>query len=190
METENTHKEISEKGDVTPVIPAKIPCSGRLGDRRRKMVLVIAMIGLMSFVSPLIKTDSPVRGRTQWSPLQVAIDLYRGTLPDCQSYSELCEPPKTKQVWMTLEVAIGFGTACAALFAIVVAALFLPRAEFVGVSAGLAALLVAKDGQYGFDDLQAFFGSHHHAHGGTLELALVGIFGLLIWISVTKALDY
>jgi hypothetical protein len=189
METENAHNEVSQLSDLSSPIPAKIPRSGRLGGRRRKMVLVIAMIGLTSFASPLIRTDSPVLGRTQWSPLQVVIDLHKGTLPDCQSYSELCEPPNTKLVYMTLDVTLGFGTAYAALLAIVVAALLLPRAEFVGASAGLAALLILKDGQYGFDDLQAFFGSHHHAHGRALELALVGIFGLLIWISATKALD-
>jgi hypothetical protein len=176
--------------DPAPETPAKVR-RGVLGKRRRSMVLILTMIGIASFVSPLIRTDSQVLGRTRWSPLQIVIQLHRGTLPDCRSYlSTLCEDnPRAKLVFMTLDAVAGFGTGYAMLLAIVMIVVLFPRAELVGAAAVIGAIAVGKNGQYGYDDLQDFFGGGHHAHGRALELALVGIFVLMIWIAVTKALD-
>jgi len=186
---EGRDREGSPPSDLPPDVPRKILRRGVLGRRRRYMVLIVSMIGLSSFLSPLIRADSEVLGRTRWSPLLIVIELHNGSLPDCRgNYSSLCDVPRTKLVFMTLDATLGFGTAYAVLLAIVLAALLFPRAELIGAAGVIGAGMVLKDGQYGFDDLQDFLG--HHAHGGALELGIVGILLLLIWISVTKALDY
>jgi hypothetical protein len=41
----------------------------------------VLIIGLLSFIEPLIITDPPVMGHARWSPLDIARGLYDGKLP-------------------------------------------------------------------------------------------------------------
>lgn len=193
---ERTESEQPPLGDI-PALPAIEPSrSGWLGRRRRMMVLVVAAIGLTTLFAPLIRTDSPVLGRTQWSPLQIAIDLEEGTLPPCSGGTfSTCADPRTRAVFLILDAVLGFGSMYALLFLIAAAALVFPRRNLVGMAAmlGMAPLYVEAR-RHNYPGVQDFlYGDPFagpRAHAGALELIFLGVFALLLWIAVTKALDY
>jgi hypothetical protein len=188
-EVHREYGDIPTLDDVPPDLPARNSRSGGLGRRRRRMVLIVTFIGLASFASPLIKTDSPVLDRGRWSPLEVAIGVHNGSLP---VHREL----QGSGVELGLDQIFGCAPAYILLLAIAGAALVFPRADLVGVAAVLGALAAAEDGRLRYTDLQDFIYGEpyafagHAVYAGALELVLLGVFGLLLWISVTKALDY
>jgi hypothetical protein len=191
MEPED-HREygdIPTLDDIPPDLPTRISRSGGLGRRRRRMVLVVTFIGLASFASPLIRTDSPVLDRGRWSPLEVAIGVHNGTLPVHREF-------QWSGVELGLDLIFGCATSYILLVAIGAATVLFPRADFVGAAAVLGALAAAEDGRLRYADLQDFIYGESYAfarnavHAGALELVLLAVFGLLLWISVTQALDY
>lgn len=52
-----------------------------LGRRRRQLASLVIAIGLYTFFVPLVTIDPPVLGRTQWSALNIASEIYRRKLP-------------------------------------------------------------------------------------------------------------
>jgi hypothetical protein len=161
------------------------------------MVLIITMIGFASFVSPFVRTDSAVLGRTQWSPLQIVIELHKGTLPVCSSDAfSACDDPRSRFVDECLDAVLGCGAAYALLCAIAAAALLFPRANFIVLVAALGIIPVCGEAKSRYADLQGliygapFPFAGRYVHAGVLCLILAGVFGLLIWIAVTQALDF
>jgi hypothetical protein len=53
----------------------------RLDTRRRVQAFLVILIGLATFVAPLISTDPPVLGQTKWSPLGILLHGLTGVLP-------------------------------------------------------------------------------------------------------------
>jgi hypothetical protein len=191
MEPEDSRKygDIPALDDIPPDLPDGIRRSGKLGRRRRGMVLIVTLIGLASFASPLIRTESPVLGRTRWSPLAVAVGVCEGALP-------FRSDPQSRVVLLGIDAVLGLTVAYPLLLAIGLAALVFPRAGFVGMAAALGAVALLSEGRLRYYDLQGFLygepwaSAAHAVHAGTLVLVLLGVFGLLLWISATKALDY
>jgi|SRR5208283_4701775 len=181
--------------DIPPQMPCQALHPGRLGKRRQRIVLFLTMIGLASFVSPLIRTDTQVLGRTRWSPLQIAVELHKGTLPGCYLKDhELCDDPGEKIVELAFNAVFGAGTAYAMLVAIAASALLFPWSKFVSGASVIGAIATAVVQRRGNDsDLQYFICSGTsvcHVHNGAFVLVLLLVFGLLIWIAATKQLDY
>lgn len=187
----------SALGDETTLPAIKPSRPGWLGRRRRTMVLVLSAIGLATFFSPLIKTDSSVAGRTRWSPMQIAPPVMQGTLPVCSdSGFTVCDDPRTRDVFLVLDTVLGCASAYALLLVIAAAALLFPRADFVGTAAALGIVALYAEARSHYMDLRDFIRAAspntagYRVYAGTLDLVLVAVLGLLIWIAVTKALDY
>jgi hypothetical protein len=192
MEPEDSREygDIPTLNGVPPDSPERIFRSGGLGRRRRMMVLIVALIGLASFASPLIRTDSPVLDRVRWSPLEIASEVYEGALP-------VRSDPQSRAVFLAVDVILGFGAVYLLLLLIGVAAVLFPREGLVGTAAALGGIAILCDGRrVRYYDLQDFiYGESyafagHAVHAGALALVLLGVLGLLLWISATKALDY
>lgn len=98
-------------------------------------------------------------------------------------------------VFLVLDAVLGFGSMYALLFLIAAATLVFPRTNLVGMAAmlGMAPLYVEAR-RRNFPGVQDFFYGDSFAaprvHAGALELIFLGVFGLLLWIAATKALDY
>ena len=162
----------------------------RMGWRRRQMALIVTLIGLATFVTPLISTDSEVLGQTHWSPLQVISSLNAGTLPISQRM------PQVLAVDLCIDFLTGVGVVYFLLGLVAAAIVFLPSARFVGAAAVTGAAVVLGDAQFHYHDLQDLlysaprsFASGHQVHAETNGLILLGVLGLLVWIAATKELD-
>jgi hypothetical protein len=162
----------------------------RMGWRSRQTALILTLIGLATFVTPLIWTDSEILGRTRWSPLDVVSGLYAGTLPIAHGMS------REVSAFLVIDFFLGLGVVYFLLCLVAAAIVFLPSTRFVGTAAGIGALVVLKDAQYEYGDLQdAIYGapssfvSGHQVHAGTNCMVLLIVLGLLVWIAATKELD-
>jgi hypothetical protein len=172
--------------------------------RRRLMVLVVAFLGLLTFVSPLIKTNPAVLGQTRWSPMQIATGLREGALP-------VYRLPGSGPVGVQVDAVLGFWAIYILLLAIVMADLLLPRSQFVVIAAGLGLGAALGSIRVGFSNLErTIYGPYSSPLGSThpafvagnlvfygdgvnawaFVLILLGLFGLLIWIAKVEALDY
>jgi hypothetical protein len=164
----------------------------RMGWRRRRMALIVTLIGLATFVNPLVETDSEILGRTRWSALQVIFALQAGRLPIRHMMSG-------GLTFLGIDALFGFGAAYLLLSLIAAAIVFSPSARLVSgasVAGAFFANVVYRRARFGFSDFQdAIYGappaftSGHQAHVGTLCLILFGVFGLLVFIAVTEQLD-
>jgi hypothetical protein len=52
-----------------------------LGARRRQLASLVIVVGFRTFFIPLVTIDPPVLGRTRWSALNIAAEIYRRNLP-------------------------------------------------------------------------------------------------------------
>jgi hypothetical protein len=52
-----------------------------LGKRRKQLAFLVIAIGVCTFFVPLTDIDPPVLGRTQWSALNIASQIYQQKLP-------------------------------------------------------------------------------------------------------------
>lgn len=163
--------------------------SEKLSPRRRKMALFVALLGLSTFVSPMITTDTEILGHTRWSPLQIVLGLHAGRLP-------LPRWAPLSPVDLAIDVLFGLGTAYVLLTVVALAIAFFPFARFILYTASIGAAAILADGRNRFSDLQdltygvpAAFVSGHEVHGRTISLFLLGVLALIIWIAATKQLD-
>jgi hypothetical protein len=163
--------------------------STRMGLRRRRMALIVTLLGLATFVCPLVETDSEVLGRTRWSALQVILELHSGRLPIRHEMSP-------DYIFLGIDALLGFGTVYLLLSLIAAAIVFLPSARFVGSASLIGAAVVFGDAKYRYFDFQdgiygapSAFSSGHQVYAGIFCLILLGLLGLLAFIAATKQLD-
>jgi hypothetical protein len=52
-----------------------------LGPRTRRMAILLTLVGLATFVVPLVGTNPAVMGQPRWSPMQIIGGLMNGNLP-------------------------------------------------------------------------------------------------------------
>lgn len=163
--------------------------SEKLSPRRRKMALFVALLGLSTFASPMITTDSAIIGRTRWSPLQIILAVHAGTLP-------LPHWVPLSPANVAIDTFFGLGPVYVLLALITLAILFIPSPRLILSTAGIAAIGVLGEGRNRFRDLQELtygtlpdFVSGHEVHGRTISLFLLGVLALIIWIAATKQLD-
>ena len=205
MEPEFEFKDsgLLSQGDSPIPRPAKASSPGKLGKHRRQMVLIMAFIGLLTSISPLIKTDPEVLGRTQWSPFQIAVELHKGALP-------VYLVPGSKPIGLWMDALMGFGAVYVLLLVIASAALFFPRSRLVAVAAALGAgsalggikfrfscllrTIFGPQSWASYDGHSIFVYPDHVIYGNgvdalTFFLILLGVFGLLAWIAVETVFD-
>lgn len=163
--------------------------STRMGGRRRQAALIVTLIGLATFVTPLIETDSEVLGRMRWSPLQIIVALHAGTLP-------INRPMFPDPLAPAFDLLVGIGAVYFLLVLISAAIALFPSARFLGSASAIGAAVVLGNAQHRYFDLQeaiygepSAFTSGHQVHAGTNSLILLGVLGLLIFIAATKQLD-
>lgn len=168
----------------------KTTTPARLGWRRRQMALTVTLIGLGTFVTPLIGTDSEILGRTRWSPLQMILALGAGTLPIGHKTAGEFQPSTN------IEFFMGVGVVYVLLGLVAAAILFLPSVRFVRVSTTVGVGCVLAGAKNDFRFLQeaiygswSYFAQGPQVHAGTNCLILLGVLGVLFWIAETKELD-
>ncbi len=151
--------------------------------------MIVTLIGLATFVTPFVATDSEILGRSRWSPLQVILAVHAGTLPILHSLSP-------GLLVLGIDMFFGLGAVYFLLTLITAAIVFFPSARLVGASAAVGGAVVWGDAKYGYSDFQEAiygapraFASGHQVHAGTLCLILLGVLGLLVFIAATKQLD-
>jgi len=161
-----------------------------MGRQRRKAALIVTGLGLATFVSPLIWTDSEILGQTRWSPLQIVLALHAGTLPIA------ARPPRELAVSLGIDFLFGFGLVYLLLAIVAAAIVFLPSVRFIAGAAGTGAAIVLADAKFEFPDFQQMlygmpsaFASDHQVHAVSLFVILLGVEVLLLWIAATKQLD-
>jgi uncharacterized membrane protein YdcZ (DUF606 family) len=163
------------------------PPTAMLGPRRRFMAGLVTAIALLSFFVPMIRTDTPVLGRTHWSPCQVFAGYFDKTLPVFT-----WEDPQADHADRVMRAAFwifGYpGEYCGV--ALLLLAIFLyPRAKL----AGTLAVLVASDvygslKYYHFSSYQdGIYGrpaafAHATAHFGANALLLLIAMGLVLLV--------
>ncbi len=52
-----------------------------LGTERKRLALVVILVGLATFLLPMVILNPPLQGRAQWWPLHIAEAVYVGELP-------------------------------------------------------------------------------------------------------------
>lgn len=182
----DSHSSVPKDSDDSAVETVD---STRMGWRRRRMALIVTLLGLATFVFPLVETDTQVLGRTRWSALQVILELHAGRLPiRPEIYPD--------HIFLGIDALLGFGTVYFLLSLIAVAIVFLPSTRLVGFASAIGAAAILGDAQYRYFDFHdaiygasPAFSSGHQVHARTFSLILLGLLGLLAFIAGTKQLD-
>jgi hypothetical protein len=157
-----------------------------MGRQRRRVTLVVTLLGLFTFVMRLISTDPKVLGHTLWSPLQVVIAILSGRLP--------LQPVQPVGL-LGVDALLGCGIVYLLLIAIAVAILVFPSGKFVGTAAALGGAMLLGSLQFQYPDLQdAIYGAPRafasgHVNGGVFTLTLLGVLALLLWVATSSGLD-
>jgi hypothetical protein len=115
------------------------PPTAMLGPRRRFTAGLVTAIALLSFFVPMIRTDTPVLGRTHWSPCQVFAGYFDRTLPVYRwddPQADHADRMMTAAFWV-----FGYPGEYFGMTLLLLAIFFYPRAKLVGT----LAVLVASD---------------------------------------------
>ncbi len=155
------------------------------------MALFVTMIGLATFVSPLVETGSEVHEQTRWSPMQIILAIHAGALP-------LDHRMVRNDQLLSLGIDALFGVATVYLILILIAAMVAisPSERIVGsLAAGGAAMTLGEARWRYFDFQDAIYGAPsafagHQVHAGINCMVLLGVLLLLVFIVATRALDY
>jgi hypothetical protein len=165
-----------------------------LGARRRRMAMILTLIGLATFVNPLVSTDSEILGRTRWSPLQVVSAIRAGTLPVVSQLHQMSRGELG--VNLSIDFLSGFGVVYLLLGLIAAAIVFFPSTRFIGGTSALTAAMLLGIVRSHYEDLQdvlygapSSFVSGHQVHAGILCSILLGVQLLLGFIVATKQID-
>ncbi|HSY03490.1 MAG TPA: hypothetical protein VK819_15110 [Acidobacteriaceae bacterium] len=170
------------------------PALSRLGSRSRSMTLLLAVVGLVTFVVPLIGTNPTVMGQARWSPWDVVTGMLTGNLPaavllSAQGLHDLR--------WLAFVNTMLFGGIFVyiALATVLVVALGKAQRLVIGAAAGMG-LVAALIEMRGFTDIQlAILGGPPATVGGqqvqgmTLCVLMFAIMVLLLAIASWKELD-
>ncbi len=184
--TEPETSELDLRSPERVHAPARRPWPGMMGWPRRRLELIVTLLGLLTFAMRLVSTDPKVLGQTFWSPLQVVTGILSGRLP--------LQPVQPAGL-LSIDLLFGSGIVYLFLIAIAVAILFFPSVKFVGISAAVCCAVMVANVQFQYPDLQeAIFGAPRafasgHVNGGVFALTLLGVLALLLWVATSSGLD-
>ncbi len=170
------------------------PTPKRLGARSRQLTLVMVMVGIATFVAPLIGTVPSVSGRTYWSPYEIFMGVTGNSLPA----AVILNAEGTRDVhWLMLGNTVVFGAAFAyAMLATILVSVMGHASRRVVGSAAALGLLATLIEMRGFRDFQlAIFGGlpgsvgGQHVEGWTWSVVMFGVMALLLVIAAFRELD-
>jgi hypothetical protein len=170
------------------------PALSVLGSRSRPMTILLSLVGLVTFVVPLIGTNPTVMGQARWSPWQIVSGMMSGNLPaavllSAQGLRDLR--------WLALVNTMLFGGIFVyiALATVLVVALGKGQRLIVGAAAALG-MVAALIEMRGYTDMQlAILGGSPASVGGqqvqgmTLCVLMFAIMVLLLAIASWKEID-
>ena len=170
------------------------PTPKRLGARSRQLTLIMVMVGLCSFVAPLIVTEPPVSGRTYWSPYEIFMGVTGNSLPA----AVILNAEGTRELhWLMLANTSIFGAGFAyAMLAAILMSLMSHASRRVVACASAMGLVATLNEMRGFQDYQlAIFGGlpgsvgGQYVHGWTWSVVMFGVMALVLVISFFRELD-
>jgi len=181
-----------ERQKPVKIGPAVVP--NRLGPRRRQMTLLLTVVGLATFVVPLITSVPAVMGRAQWSPWEMFMGVTGNTLPaavilTAQGFHDVR--------WLIFVDSAMLGALFdyAMLAAVLVSAMGHASRRVIG-GAGALGVLGALVEMRGSQDFQlAIFGAMPDAVGGqhvramTWCVLMLAVMVLLLVVAVYTELD-
>jgi len=181
--------EAAEGGDAPEV------SSAMLGPRRQWMAGLVAAIALLSFFIPLVTTDTPVLGKTRWSPYRVFEGYVHKTLPillpsdPAQAHAQRV----FIAVWATFQP---YQVEYLGIAALLLAIVFFPQVKVVGGVAVLIAIDLLYSAWYydGFGFQEGIYGepesfAHAGVHSWTCVLFLLAATGLIVLIVSWRDLE-
>jgi hypothetical protein len=136
--------------------------TGRLSRRGKGIALTFIVIGLLTFLLPIIKFDPPVHGQPYWSDLDITLRLQATVHPETPLALLLFVP--FGLVYLTLFVAMGE----------VLLAPFRKALRWIS-SAGILFLVYPFGGLLGAIRLAAVFQSPRHGGSLTILWVVLGI---------------
>lgn len=171
-----------------------------LGPKRRSLALMVVVGGILTFFVPLVSTNPPVVGTTEWSPFSIVRQMYFGRLP--QPICETCGEP----IIRSLLALPPFVTIVYALMISALVALCFPAAPVALARMGLIGIVLSLDtymfrGGVNFvtkwEFEKTFYGdpqslapsSNGPVHYGWLTVAMFAVMGALVFIATHEDLD-
>jgi hypothetical protein len=170
------------------------PAPRNLGPRSRQMALVLTLVGLATFVAPLITTVPAVMGRAEWSPWEMFMGVTGNTLPAAvlltdQGFHDLH--------WLVFVDSLLLGALFdyALLAAVLVSVMGNASRKVVG-GVGALGILATLVEMRKFADFQlAIFGGMPWTVGGqhvravTWSVVMLAVMVLLLVVAVIKEFD-
>lgn len=151
------------------------------------MALLVALVGLTTFVVPLIGTDPPVIGQAYWSPLAIVQQTQAGVLPLGASIATAADLTARYED-LLFGFLFAYGMLAAAFLAIVIGA----SVRVIRWTAGLclgATLADLAFGNVAYQSALSAGGESLLVHAGAESAILVGATGLLLLIASLEELD-
>jgi hypothetical protein len=166
-----------------------------LGPRRRRILLIIIAAGILTFFIPLLTTDPAVLGRSHWSLFELAGHIYQGDLPFAFHWPiDLIKLPlETGIVYFLLLCLLG--------------ALYFPDLHrHLAAMAAAGILFTLGVWRYSGPDFElalyghssypwspftysSFFPAPRHVQFGELILALLAVYGFVLFVVVHEDLE-
>jgi hypothetical protein len=163
----------------------------RLGPRRRRMAALVVLIGMLTLVVPLVRTDQPVLGRTRWSPLNIVYGISAGTLP-VRKWGDPKVARSDRVMFWFASMSMGFLFEYGTLVVIAGAVIVFPLRNVIGLAAVLGAASVWGELQFEYQDFQeGIFAAVYtrQVHAGVHCLTMMGVMMLFLIIAAWKELD-
>ena len=153
------------------------------------MALLVALVGLTTFVVPLIGTDPPVLGQVYWSPLAIVQQTQLGVLPLSASTATVTAADLVLRYEdLLFGFLFAYGMLAAAFLAIVMGA----SVRLIRWTAGLCLAATLADLAFGHVAYQSALcagGDGLQVHAGAESAILAGVTVLLLVITSLEELD-
>lgn len=170
------------------------PTPKMLGPRSRQLALILTMVGLVTFVVPLITSVPAVMGRTEWSPWEMFMGVTGNTLPAAVI---LTDQGMHDVRWLIFvdTAMLGAMFDYAVLAAVLISVLGKASRKVVGGAAALGMLATLVEMRRCEDFQLAIFGGTPGSLGGqhvramTWCVVMLAVMALLLTIAVFKEFD-
>jgi hypothetical protein len=178
-----TGENIQSKGLWDVLLGFGVP----FGPKRRTLTLGVLLVGVLTFFVPLVTTDPPVLGRSQWSVFDMVWHICQRELPPSRYWS-------LKLIYLPLD--------CFFIYLLFLSAILLLRfpnlhKQLARISV-LGIFLLAEMWQWDKDSFEVTFYGHvsyqnlssiRHVGFGQLTLVLIAIWGTVLFIATNENLD-
>jgi hypothetical protein len=171
-----------------------------LGPKRRPLALMVVVGGILTFFVPLVSTNPPVVGTTDWSAFSIVRQMYFGELP--QPICETCGKPIIRSLLaLPLLVTLVYLLMIFALVAVCfsTAPVYLARVGLVGIFLSLDTYMPRGGTNFvtKWEFEKTFYGhplslapsSNGPVYYGWLTVAMCAVMGALVLVATHEDLD-